>query len=402
MKTLSLLTLTAVALVIPAGIWTMSAIQADDGPAPNHGNSVGHRMDGRQTFENEEFGGNGRTCSTCHSDATGTVTPAEVEARFAQDPTEPLFRAKDSDNGDGISYTRLRTLGLFTVKVATHPDCLPCSNPPTLPPLAPTCTVDLVNPPTEVTHFRGTGNTINTAPLDHALMLDGRFANLEDQALGAVHAHYDNTEEPDDKDLQRIAQFQHTRRFFSSDELYEFDNGGPAPVLPPGTTPEEIRGKTFIEPNGLCGKCHSGPMLNMKSAFNQSGAGGRFAQSLVNAIRPNPTANPPVIPVLPETVPNRAWRIKNAQGVYIVRNYHDAGHMLQTGLINHFGQFRIPSLWNVKNTAPYFHNNSAADLDILLRHYQQFFAQGPIEVPGSAGQLDNQELIDIKAYLLLL
>jgi hypothetical protein len=43
--------------------------------------------------------------------------------------------------------------------------------------------------------------------------------NLEDQALGAVQTHYDNTEEPDDKDLQRLAQFQHTRQFFSSDEL---------------------------------------------------------------------------------------------------------------------------------------------------------------------------------------
>ena len=85
---------------------------------------------------------------------------------------------------------------------------------------------------TEVDLFRGTGNTINTAPIDELLMLDGREDNLEDQALGAVHAHYDNTEEPDANDLERLAQFQHTRQFFSSDELYEFaNNGGAAPRL---------------------------------------------------------------------------------------------------------------------------------------------------------------------------
>ena len=80
-----------------------------------------------------------------------------------------------------------------------------------------------------------------------------------------------------------------------------------------------------------------------------------------------------------------------------------AGHMLQTGRLNHFGQFRIPSLWNVKNTAPYFHNNAAANLDILLKHYQEFFLKHPpFDVPGPDGQLDDDELAAIKACLLIL
>jgi cytochrome c peroxidase len=250
----------------------------------------------------------------------------------------------------------------------------------------------------QVTLFRGTGNTINTAPLDEALMLDGRFDNLEDQARGAVHAHYDNMEEPTDKDLQRLAQFQHTRQFFSSDELYEFDNGGPAPVLPPGNTPEEIRGRTFFEEKALCGRCHSGPMLNRRSPFNASGPGGRFDQVQVNARD---------MTVLDEPVAPRFWRVLNAQGRFVLRNYHDAGHMLQSGRINHFGQFRIPSLWNVKNTAPYFHNNSAANLDVLLRHYQEFFEKHHpfLRVgvkPGPADLLDDDELAAIKAFLLIL
>jgi cytochrome c peroxidase len=408
MKRLLPATVTMFVLLLSSGIWALAVMQAQDvaGPA-NQENSVGHRMDGKRVFELEQFAGNGRTCITCHSPETGTVTPAEVKARFAQDPTEPLFRAKDSDDGTGSSYNRLLNWALFTVQVETHANCLPCLNSPSDPPdpLRPeTC---IVQPEMDeagrvitrqVTLFRGTGNTINTAPLDEALMLDGRVDNLEDQARGAVHAHYDNMEEPTDKDLQRIAQFQHTRDFFSSDELYEFDNGGPAPVLPPGNTPEEIRGRTFIEPTGLCGKCHSGPMLNMKSQFNPTGTGGRFAQTQVNARD---------MTVLDEPVARRWWRLVNAQGKFVLRNYHDAGHMLQTGRLNHFGQFRIPSLWNVKNTAPYFHNNSAANLDVLLRHYQEFFQKHPPFLPAGVKPeekdlLDNEELADIKAFLLIL
>ena len=36
--------------------------------------SVGHRHTGMHLFERETFGGNGRTCLTCHSRQTGTVS----------------------------------------------------------------------------------------------------------------------------------------------------------------------------------------------------------------------------------------------------------------------------------------------------------------------------------------
>ena len=34
--------------------------------------------DGKSLFERETFGGNGRTCSTCHTSATGTISPLEA------------------------------------------------------------------------------------------------------------------------------------------------------------------------------------------------------------------------------------------------------------------------------------------------------------------------------------
>jgi cytochrome c peroxidase len=74
--------------------------------------------------------------------------------------------------------------------------------------------------------------------------------------------------------------------------------------------------------------------------------------------------------------------------------------MLVDGNIAHFGQFKITTLWNVKNTAPYFHDNSAKDLDAMLLHYQAFFRQATSA--SFATNLSNQDLADIKAYLLLL
>ena len=37
------------------------------------------QLDGKRLFEKETFGGNGRTCRTCHSKATGTLTLADVQ-----------------------------------------------------------------------------------------------------------------------------------------------------------------------------------------------------------------------------------------------------------------------------------------------------------------------------------
>ena len=64
-------------------------------------------VNGKKLFERETFGGNGRTCATCHGGQGGSISPAEAQAQFAQNPNGPLFRSIDSDDGVGSSYTRL-------------------------------------------------------------------------------------------------------------------------------------------------------------------------------------------------------------------------------------------------------------------------------------------------------
>ena len=129
----------------------------------------------RRLFTTETFGGNGRTCDTCHSLATGTgtVSPEDAQDRYQKNPRDPLFLFDGSDDGQGHGVTRM-------LKDATILITLP------LPP-----NVTLADNPTArtVTLRRGIPTTHNTPALDPVLMLDGREPNLPTQALHAIQAH---------------------------------------------------------------------------------------------------------------------------------------------------------------------------------------------------------------------
>jgi cytochrome c peroxidase len=57
--------------------------------------------------------------------------------------------------------------------------------------------------------------------------------------------------------------------------------------------------------------------------------------------------------------------------------------------------FKIPSLWGVSRTAPYFHDNSAKTLEEVMQHYARFFA-----VLGLT--LTEQDQKDLVAYVKLM
>ncbi len=66
-------------------------------------------------------------------------------------------------------------------------------------------------------------------------------------------------------------------------------------------------------------------------------------------------------------------------------------------LLSDLNSFKIPILWGVKNTAPYFHDNSAKTLADVAAHYARFFLTLPDPVI-----LTPQDQADIVAYLKLL
>jgi hypothetical protein len=368
-------------------------------------------FNGKKPFERETFGGNGRTCETCHSKVTGTLGLADVQQIIDKADPDDRFLLHDALDDDGVGTTRVQTHGTIRLTI----------------PLPPWVSMGDDPGATHVTVFRGIPSTRNTPALDPILNHDGRPATIQEQALGAIHDHYQNTVEPTSAQLDAIAEFQRTNaHFFSSDALKEFAAGGPPPELPPGITPAEQRGRTFLvdapfdppSKNGICALCHSGPMLNTVNQAHSDFGGGRpppgvrFISTGVNHV------NSPNNPI-------RTWIINDGVNPVVTVQSPDIGLLLHPTLVldpSHppvpppfavpraffANQFKIPTLWGVKDTAPYFHDNGAKTLRDAVAHYQRFFnftqAQDPVGSRSLGGfiVLTDDDVDDIVAYLKLL
>ena len=354
------------------------------------GNAV---SEGKRLFESETFGGNGRTCGTCHSKTTGTVSPRDAQLLFKTRPKDPLFLADGSDDGLGNGTTRIQAHATILMRV----------------PLAPN--VRLAAKPFE-THMivsRGIPTTFNTPATDPILMLDGRQPNLQSQALGAIIDHAKATLLPSSADLDRIKAFQLTNEFFSSPEVMKFAGGGPDPGLPRGETDSEKRGRRFFEDeidfvdanHGLCAGCHAGPMLNETNEFLQIilgiPKGTRFQSILVSEL--NAVGNPVQEFIFNKGLPNERSVFSPDIGRSAITGVTD----LADPTFSHFNAFKIPQMRGIRDTGPYFHDNSAKTLEDVMAHYAIFFAivTPPPGVPGSV-RLTAQDQADIVAFMKLL
>lgn len=372
---------TAALICIAAGV--TSAQKSGAGP--------GQELQGKRLFEQETFGGNGRTCETCHSKSTGTLSPAQALDRFTKDPLDPLFLHDGSDDGNGHGVSRILSDATILVTI----------------PLAPN--VSLADDPSArtVTLRRGVASTLNTPALDPVLMLDGRQPTLEDQAAGAIADHA-QAARPSDADLHAIAAFQKTNGFFSAPAVRQFALTRRPLELPEGRTESERRGRRFFEdvpPDlsqglkpGLCAHCHSGPLLNTTNEFAAAfipspapiPAGQRFLSVGVSEF--NTALNP---------VREFVFNAGTPQEVHLLSP--DPGRALRTGVVDdptleHVNAFKISPLRGIRKTAPYFHDNSAKTLEDVAAHYAKFFNVAS----GGLITLTAQDERDIVAYLKLL
>jgi len=388
-----------------------SAIKGDCDPALLTGNAQKkceneRNHEGRRLFDAEQFAGNGRTCVTCHSKQTGTISPEDVQARLAEDQSDPLFLGDGLD--DGVQGTsRITTHATIRIELQ-------------LPPW-----VKLANDPTarSIVVNRGVPTTVDTPSFVKAgqpglnkLLVDGRAPNLQQQALGAIHDHTENTVEPTALELDLIAEFQQNDgRFFSSEAVRAFAKGGAAPTLPEGNTDSERRGRlmfldTPFTPGskvGICALCHSGPMLNQANQFSLpvfgTPPGVRFFDIGVSK------RNIPTNPVMD-------FIVTNDDGTTVAFSSPDPGMVLTNPRIANpatpksFGIdfFRTPILRGIAKTAPYFHDNSAKTLRDAVHHYVRFF-NFPCDVDpvgsctvGGLIELTEEDVDDITAFLKLL
>jgi cytochrome c peroxidase len=367
------------AVAVAIAIWIPPA-KSQDGKKESEGNRL---------FTSETFGGNGRTCVTCHSLESGTISPQDARDRLRRDFRDPLFVFDGSDDGNGNGFSRMLEDATILVKIPLPPN------------------VSLADDPNarSVTLRRGIPTTHNTPALDPVLMVDGREPDLKTQARHAIENHAQNTEVLLDSDLQRIAEFQLTDEFFSSPSLRKFARGGPVPMLPEGRTDPQKRGRRFFISaplagdlkNGACAACHSGPMLNQTDQLLPVPVpqGTRFMS--INVSEFNAAGNPV-----------RPFIFRDPNGILRTVLSPDPGRALITGTLGgpppdpgfftNLNAFKIPTLWGVKHTAPYFHDNSAKTLEDVAAHYARFF----LSLPPPLIVLTKQDEADIVAYLKLL
>lgn len=360
---------------------------------------------GRRLFDHEEFGGNGRTCATCHSGRDGTIDPREVQRRLKTRPRDALF-----------VHDALDDFVEGTSRIAAHATILVRRELPE--------NVVLTHEPsaTSVVLPRGVPSTVNTPALDPALMYDLRDATLEEQALGAIEGHAQNAVVPTTTELDLIAEFQSFgRRFFSSQLLRRYALGGPAPRLPEGRTASQRRGREFFvdapwnppSKKGLCAFCHSGPMLNVANEFVElpTGAPPGWRAFDIGVSARNVLENPVV-----------SYDVTDACGTTITVESSDPGLMLTNPYrvpmlaklippeelcVLHPAFFvdmhKTPQLWGVADTAPYFHDNSAGTLEEVMEQYN-FMFDSHLGFPITDGnvRLTEQDIEDIVAFLSLL
>jgi len=61
--------------------------------------------------------------------------------------------------------------------------------------------------------------------------------------------------------------------------------------------------------------------------------------------------------------------------------------------------FKIPTLWGVKDTAPYFHDGSAKTLEELVDQYEIFFKENPLLLITTFTEQDKKDIVE---YLKIL
>jgi cytochrome c peroxidase len=316
--------------------------------APDDTRTAPFRL-GEDVFFHETFGGNGRTCSTCHDPRNEfTVSPELVQQRFQADPTHPLFRPIDSDDGRGNSYATLLDHALFRVTIPLHPN------------------VTLIDTPLErtITVWRGVPSIANvqlTAPY----LQDGRAATLPEQALGAIRGHMQPARKPTARELESLDTFQ--QQFFYPLRLRALTDSSDTLPKPPGfsipvTSDAAVRGKASFDRH--CRQCHDGELGSLPRDPSLS----NFANARVSDAN---TLNLPIFRLA----------FKQPDGTTIETVSPDPGRAAITGRFEDLNLFDTPSLRGLKQTAPYFHDNSANTLEEVIRHYNLHFQFqiGPLE-----------------------
>jgi cytochrome c peroxidase len=149
----------------------------------------------------------------------------------------------------------------------------------------------------------------------------------------------------------------------------------PLPDPDPALTPLEQEGKAVFQ--RACGQCHGGPGLStpiQQAFFNRVIV--RYHSVVTQCPRPVDSAVPPrfaFAPCSPSLAKNaRTYEITTGATKQRITT-SDPGRLLLSGVAADAGVLDVPPLRGIGKTAPYFANNSAATLEDVVIHYEEFF-----------------------------
>ncbi len=330
-------------------------------PAPDPGDPVAR---GRQLFFNETFGGNGRTCGTCHrAEENMGLSPAFIATL---PPNDPLFIAETNPalarNFENPKLMRPFSLILENLDgFADLPNKFVMRGIPHTLALR-TSVASRVGP--------RTGWSGDGAPGD---------GTLRSFATGAVIQHFTKT-------LNRVAGVDFrlpTDAELDALEAFQLSLGRQAdPTLPlalKGVVP--ARGQLIFLDNtlGKCNACHFNAGANANPAIFGAGAGNLNFNTGVEDLPDQPAdlsgeLNPP------------------DDGFGVPGN----------------GEFNTPSLVESGDTGPFFHNNSVETIEGAVGFYDgESFNNSPAGqlIAGATGggiELDATQIVAVAAFLRVL
>jgi hypothetical protein len=346
------------------------------------------------------LGGNGRACADCHMPTNSfQLSPANAQARYQSlvfrrqfDPNadDPLFRPIDADdfriNGANASdFTTLRRNGLIRITLPLPPN-VKLIDPATNQPSAQTF-VDVWRAVPSVNNVALTGPDgqvfVPRGPNPGGgYQLDARIDTLQNQALEAFINHAQVRRTPTQQTLDDLAAFQLT--LFSSPGVAALANAVVAGITPlpnpdPPLTPLEQQGQAVF--TRACGQCHGGPGQSTTARPLVA----RFADIATACPRPVDTMSPPrfVFEACPDGLSGKiqTYEFTLPDGSKIRRASSDPGRALLTGFVggppplDDWNKLDVPGLHGIAQTAPYFHNNSAATLEAVIDHYIELFKE---------------------------
>jgi hypothetical protein len=333
------------------------------------------------------------------------LSPEAARARFeglqakranGKDADDPLFRPVDADdfrvNGDSAhDFSNLVENGLVRVTMPLPPN-VKLIDPATGKPsdetsvdlwraVMPVLNVAITGPdsvaptwPPGAPRVPVMGQDPNGPNRQGGYQHDGRFGTLQEQARGALFAHAQVSAEPSARMLDDLAAFQQT--LFSSRRVKRLANeifSGSTSFLDPDPELSQLEQQGKVVFNRACAQCHGGTLHPSGSTPETAIVRPLVRYHNIQAAGPRPAADG--FSPCPQRLNRnaRTYQITLANGSTQTFTTSDPGRLLLTGQVADLGMMDITQLRGINNTAPYFHNNSAATLEEVLDHYDALF-----------------------------